>query len=94
MSLRKVLAFISINEEDVEKDIRSSGPIDYLESVVDNLSDNGVFLDSAFIIDDYEDDTWHRYINYLSDWVFEHQVEGEEKISPKSFEEWIKEDVV
>ena len=85
---RTIVAFIGVDDDTSFEKI-DDGPITYLEKEMGRLEQDGIVLKDCFISDDDEDDRWQAYLNYLVDWVFDHQGDEFEGMTPASFEEWI-----
>ena len=46
------------------------------------------FLENAFIADEDETDAEQAYLNYLADWIFNHQGNELHESGPAGFSEW------
>ena len=69
---RKIVALIEVDDDTVFQKI-DDGPISYLENEMGWLEQSQIFLENAFIADEDETDTEQAYLNYLADWIFNHQ---------------------
>lgn len=81
----KLFAELYVDEEvsGVEK-----GTIDYVEHEMGWVNESGISLGDAILADYDSDSQWERYINYLGNWILNHNDEEYAGMSPASFEEW------
>ena len=91
--LRKIYAEIEFDQEVADRYAETNGldeptPIDHLEKEFGWIEQSGITLKRAFIADHDEDDEWFAYLNYLTDWAFDHSSYEYEGKSPASFEKW------
>lgn len=84
---RKVIAIISVDDETAFKKI-DDGPIPYLEEKFGGLEESNISLKDCFIADDDESDKWQAYLNYLAEWIFNHQGEEFKGMSPICYDEF------
>lgn len=88
MAKREFLVKLSVDEDLYEK--ATDGKIgigDYLEEVMEKVSDMGVKMENWMITDADDELQMQRYANYLIDWVFAN-ARQEEPASPNRFYEW------
>lgn len=88
---RKITAIIGVDDDKAFEKI-GDGPVPYLEKEFGRLEQSGISLKDCFIADDDEDDSWKAYLNYLVEWVFNHQGNEFKGISPTPFQKgaWIE----
>ena len=84
---RKIIALIEVDDDTVFQKI-DDGPISYLENEMGWLEQSQIFLSEAFIADEDETDTEQAYLNYLADWIFNHQGNELCENEPVVFSEW------
>lgn len=83
---RKVLAELYVNEEVSGVD---EGTIDYVEKELGWVEESGISHGDMVILD-YDSDSPHeRYLNYLSNWIFDHHDEEFQGCSPAGYEQWL-----
>lgn len=88
MSIRKLYLGIEIEDSKAEK--KDLGTIEYLEQEFGWLKNSGIKLNSAFIADDDEDDPYAAYINYVTDWCFNHSGDDVVRKPLLSYYDWVK----
>lgn len=82
---RKVLAELYVNEEETG----DCGVIDYVEKELGWVEESGISHGDMVILD-YDSDSPHeRYLNYLSNWIFDHHDEEFQGCSPAGYEQWL-----
>ena len=84
---RKIIALIEV-DDDTAFQKNDDGPISYLENEMGWLEQNRIFLENAFIADEDETDAEQAYLNYLADWIFNHQGSELRESGPAGFSEW------
>lgn len=84
---RKIIALIEVDDDTVFQKI-DDGPISYLENEMGRLEQSQIFLENAFISDEDETDAEQAYLNYLADWIFNHQGDELRESGPVVFSEW------
>lgn len=84
---RKIIALIEV-DNDTAFQKNDDGPISYLENEMGWLEQNRIFLEDAFIADEDETDAEQAYLNYLADWIFNHQGSELRESGPAGFSEW------
>ena len=62
--------------------------LSYLENEMGWLEQSRIFLENAFIADEDETDAEQAYLNYLADWIFNHQGNELHESGPAGFSEW------
>ena len=88
---RKIIALIEV-DDDTAFQKNDDGPISYLENEMGWLEQSQIFLENAFIADEDETDTEQTYLNYLADWIFNHQGNELRENEPVGFLEWKRRD--
>lgn len=89
MSIRKL--YLEIEIDDVKAENKDLGTIEYLKQEFGWLKDSGIKLNSAFIADDDEDEPYAAYINYVTDWCFNHSGDDVVRKPLLSYYDWVKE---
>ncbi len=84
---RKIIALIEVNDNTAFQKI-DDGPISYLENEMGWLEQSQIFLEDAFIADEDETDAEQAYLNYLADWIFNHQGDELHESGLADFSEW------
>lgn len=85
-SIRKLYVELEVDDSKaVQKDL---GTIEYLEQEFGWLKDSGIKLNSAFIADDDEDEPYTAYINYVTDWCFNHSGDDVVRKPLLSYYDW------
>ena len=84
---RKIIALIEVNDDTAFQKI-DDGPISYFENEMGRLEQSQIFLSEAFIADEDETDAEQAYLNYLADWIFNHQGSELRESGPVGFSEW------
>ena len=84
--IRKIYVEIEVDENKaIEKDL---GTIEYLEQEFGWLKESGIKLNSAFIADD-EEEPYAAYINYVTDWCFNHSGDDVIRKPLLSYYDWV-----
>ena len=84
--IRKIYVEIEVDENKaIEKDL---GTIEYLEQEFGWLKESGIKLNSAFIADD-EEEPYAAYINYVTDWCFNHSGDDVKRKPLLSYYDWV-----
>ena len=81
---RKVLVELYVNEEESG----DYGTIDYVDRELGWVEESGISHGDMVILDYDSDSSHERYLNYLSNWIFNHHDEECAGMSPACFEEW------
>lgn len=84
---RKIIALIEV-DDDTAFQKNDDGPICYLAKEMRWLEQSRIFLEAAFIADEDETDAEQAYLNYLADWIFNHQGDELRESGPAGFSEW------
>ena len=84
---RKIIALIEVNDNTAFQKI-DDGPISYLENEMGWLEQSHIFLENAFIDDEDVSDGEQAFLNYLADWIFNHQGDELHESGPADFSEW------
>lgn len=84
---RKIVALIEVDDDTAFQKI-DDGPIPYLENEMGWLGQSQIFLEDAFIVDEDETDAEQAYLNYLADWIFNHQGDELRESGPADFSGW------
>ena len=86
--IRKI--YIEIQLDDSKAEQEELGTIEYLEREFNWLKDSGIKFNNAFIADDDEDDPYAAYINYVTDWCFNHSGDDVVRKPLLSYYDWVK----
>lgn len=81
---RKIVALIEVDADTAFQKI-DDGPISYLENEMGWLEQSQIFLEDVFIVDEDETDAEQAYLNYLADWIFNHQSDELRESGPADF---------
>lgn len=84
---RKIISLIEVEDDTAFQKI-DDGPICYLVKEMGWLEQSQIFLKNAFIADEDEADAEQAYLNYLADWIFNHQGNELHESGPAGFSEW------
>lgn len=84
---RKIVAIIGVDDDTAFEKI-DDGPVSYLEKEFGWLEQSDIFLKECFIADDDESNRWQAYLNYLVEWVFNHQGDEFAGMTPACYDEF------
>lgn len=82
---RKVLAKLYVSEEESD----DCGILDYVDRELGWVEESGISHGDMVILDCDSESTHERYLNYLSDWIFNHHGDEFQGCSPASYEKWL-----
>lgn len=81
--------FVAVDLDDNCITDENLAPADYLECEFGWLNDSGIYLNEFVFAEADSDYKWERYINYLSNWIFNNSDRGDDPCSPLTYQEWL-----